>query len=245
MRQPKIKKEYKTGEVIPAPRAQYTSMEIRPIFPYADPIILDIAEDAMKVFIARNTEEAETYLLGLIDALEADPIESWRGVGVIYLFVAGLGFKWSDRIRKKFRDLLSRFHFSYVQLPMHNKLEREFGNTHILDVIDALMRYEERAWGMRVRAVSSYLKWWTGIWGYNWAIGRINSDKDVVDRFNLDKELEIKRRPKHGRRKKKARKAKQTGTDSNPANPNSGVPGENNSTDQRFGPGQSGNIIPV
>jgi hypothetical protein len=183
---PRVKEEYDIGEQIPIsppPRMDYGS---RPYFPYGDPIVLYMGERVLARFIIEGEDAAEKILFKLIKQYARDPHECWRGFGVISLFVGGLGFKWSEKVHAEFNDSLIRFSRAFPNYPPKGYLLRYFTSYSVLEVVNALIKYSQKEWGMKIPQMNSFMVGWAGKWGYQWALNRIAYDMSPIEIFKSE-----------------------------------------------------------
>jgi hypothetical protein len=187
----RAKHEYKIGEKIPVPSTTIVDYNVPLIFPYGDPVVLHVAERMMAQLVMGEVEQAEKSLK-LIDEFIPSDFDEWRKFGTIYLFVAGMGFKWTESIRNEFRKSIINFAKIMPQYPRNGYLLRYFTYKDILTTLNDLLRYEKIEWGMKVSMVNGYLTKWVGIWGYNWAIHHVNENQLVIEKFRIEQEPHIK-----------------------------------------------------
>jgi hypothetical protein len=191
MRRRRAKHEYKIGEKIPVPSTTHVDYNVPIIFPYGDPIVLHVAERMMAQLVMGEVEQAEKSLK-LVDDFIPNDFDEWRKFGVIYLLVAGMGFKWTETIRDEFRKALIKFVKVMPQYPPRGYLLLHYRYETILKVLNLLLRYEKVEWGMKVPIVGGYLKGWAGRWCYNWAIHHVNENQLVIEKFRIEQEPHIK-----------------------------------------------------
>ena len=185
-KKPRVKEEYAVGEHIPVsppPRMDYGTHKH---FPYGDSIVLYMGERVLAKLIIEGEDSAEQTLLKLIKAHAHEPLECWRGFGVIVLFVGGLGFRWSEKVHSEFNNSLVKFSRALPDYPLNGYLLRHFDLDSLFEVVNALINYSQNEWGMKIPQVQAYMNLWAGKWGYSWALNRIARDLSPVEIFNIE-----------------------------------------------------------
>ena len=186
----RVKEEYDLGEHIPVSPPPHIDYGTRRHFPYGDPIVLYMAERVLAKFIIEGEDAAEQTLFKLIKHHAHDPLECWRGFGVIALFVGGLGYKWSEKVQSEFKNSLVLFSRAFPDYPPKGYLLRYFDSYSILEVVNALIRYSQKEWGMKIPQMNSFFIGWAGKWGYQWALNRIAYDMSPLEIFKSEEEPE-------------------------------------------------------